>query len=223
MAATQPAPRALAAWAAWQAGGPVDDLDPDAQWLLPLLYCHLRALGIGAAALARYASVYRHNWYKNHLRLRALRPTLAALRAQGHAPVLVGGAALAAAYYPALGARPFGTAELYAPGAGRDLAAATLRGAGPPRTRAVVWPGLDLTVLDPVEALVQVLADAGQTPEPSALLWAADAVIVSEQLGAGGWAAVAQRAADRGLAADVQAGAAWLHAAGLGTVEAQPA
>lgn len=209
LAATQPAPEALAAWEAWRRGGPVDDLEPDSQWLLPLLYWHLRAAGVGAPALARYASVYRHNWYKNHVRLRALRPVWAARRAQGHPLVLVGGAALAVAYYPALGARPFSTV--------------TLQRVGAWRTRDVAWPGLTLTVPDPVDALVQVLAGAGPGAEPSALLWAADAVIVGQPLGAAGWAAAEQRAADLGLTAPLRAAVAWLVAAGLWAVEAQPA
>lgn len=99
-------PGALAAWEAWQRAATITELEPDSQWLIPALYINLRRQGVAEARLGRYAHVYRHNWYKNHLLLGAARPVLAALSAAGFAPVVLGGAALAIMQYPALGARP---------------------------------------------------------------------------------------------------------------------
>ncbi len=238
-AVTLPAAEAMAAWDEWRSRVMVDDLEPDSQWLLPLLYIQLRAAGVRANALERYANVYRHNWYKNQVRLNALRPVWAALppalRAGGHAPVLVGGAALAAAYYPALGARPFDRVALYAPGLAADEAKAAEAqfdvaacpssvgvGAGlrwhtlpVAATHKVVVAGQALCVPDPAEALVQVCAGAGRGDDASALLWATDAVLVSRQLDEVGWAMAWQRAAELGLTELVQRRLDWLGAAGL--------
>ncbi len=111
-AAVLEAPDALAAWEDWQREAAVPELEPDSQWLLPALYVNLRRLGVAEARLGRYAHVYRHNWYKNQMLLSAARPLLEALRAAGESPVLLGGAALAASVYPALGARPIETLAL---------------------------------------------------------------------------------------------------------------
>jgi hypothetical protein len=97
---------ARAAWLAWLPDGDVDTLDPDSQWLLPQLYCNLRRAGVEPVLLARYANVYRHNWYKNQLLLRAAQPLLSALSQAGCRPLLLGAAAVLAAYYSEPGARP---------------------------------------------------------------------------------------------------------------------
>jgi hypothetical protein len=219
-AATQPAAEAVAAWQAWRQATTVDELEPASQWLLPLLYCGLRAAGVEAAALGRYASVYRHNWYKNQVRLRTLRPGLEALQAKGHAPVLAGGAAWAAAYYPGLGARPFEHVSLYAPRLTPEDRAQLPEvrwHISPPLagTRQVTVAGQRWQVPDPVTALVVILAGGAQADDRSGLLWAADALVVGRHLEAEGWAAVAQQTRKLGLAEPVQARLAWLEAAGL--------
>lgn len=121
-AAALDAPLALDAWEAWQAASSFPGLEPDSQWLLPALYANLRRLGVGAASLRRYAFVYRHYWYQNHLLLRAARPVLAALEAAGRPGLLLGGAALAAGAYPAPGARPIEVLVIAAPGLDAGLA-----------------------------------------------------------------------------------------------------
>jgi hypothetical protein len=121
-AAALDAPLALEAWAAWQRETTVPSLEPDSQWLLPALWANLRRLGMGQARLRRYAFVYRHYWYQNHLLLRAARPVLAALEAAGRPALLLGGAALAVGAYPAPGARPMEVLVIASPGLDADLA-----------------------------------------------------------------------------------------------------
>ena len=110
-AATLPAAEAVAAWRQWQTSTQVDALEPDSQWLLPLLYANLRRAGVDESALRRYASVYRHNWYKNQLLLRAGERVLS----QEPEPLLLGAAALAIGYYPHLGARPIASLAVLCP------------------------------------------------------------------------------------------------------------
>ena len=177
------------------------------QWLLPLLYVRLKAAGVAAVRLARYANVYRHNWYKHTVRLGALGPVLAALRAQGAAPVLLGGAALAAAYAPAPGARPFDGVTLtvpalsvaalaeavcaYEPAVGRGVRWSATAVAEPQAARAA---GLALRVPGPAAMLLHILTGAALAEDASPLLWAADAVQVAARLNADGWAALWRQA-----------------------------
>jgi hypothetical protein len=114
-AAVLPAPEALTAWGKWQSVARVDELESESQWLLPLLYCNLRQAGVSETRLLRYGNVFRHNWYKNHLLLRATRPAVAALRAAGNVALVLRGAAMAAMHYPTLGARPIESVALHAP------------------------------------------------------------------------------------------------------------
>jgi len=109
-AALLPGTGALEAWREWQRGAPVEALEPDSQWLLPLLYCNLRQAGVAGALLCRYANVYRHNWYKNQLLLRATGRVLSGTEPPA---LLLGGAALAVGYYPWLGARPIERVSIF--------------------------------------------------------------------------------------------------------------
>jgi hypothetical protein len=85
------------------------DLEPDSQWLLPVLYANLRGAGVPEARLGRYAYVYRHNWYKNQLLLAAARPLIETLQSAPTSVLVLGEAALALAVYARLGARPVET------------------------------------------------------------------------------------------------------------------
>ena len=223
-ALTSPTEQAVAAWKQWAADVGVDDLEPDSQWLLPMLFLRLRDADVGAATIERYANVFRHNWYKAHLRLRALRPVLDELRRSGHEPVLLGGAALALADYPVLGARPFESFTLAVKGnlTSDQISSAEHRltadiGAAlhlrtthePTATREVSVGGLTVTVADAADSLVHVFADAVSEPsgnDVSTLLWAVDAVTVGRTLDPNGWAMVWRIAAEQDLTANGRSG-----------------
>jgi hypothetical protein len=231
-AVTRPVEEALPAWERWRALVTVDALEPDSQWLLPRLYVRLRAAGAPERELGRYAAVYRHNWYKNTLRLRALGPVLAALRAAGSEPVVLGGAAVAAGYALALGARPFDTVTLAAVGltaaqraaaaeaydvrVGRGVRWANAALEGAPAVKAA---GVMLCVPEPVDLLAHTLAGATVADDASALLWAADAVDLAAWLDAAGWARMWQRAAERGVTEAVTARLDWQAEAGVPLAE----
>lgn len=110
---------ALDAWRRWVDGLDAERLEeqiePESQWLMPLLYWNLRH-DVTHPVLARCRNVYLHNWYKNNAMLHALS---AAVRAEKPAvvPVLLKGAALAVRYYDNPGARPFATLDVWLPAA----------------------------------------------------------------------------------------------------------
>jgi hypothetical protein len=232
-AVTLPAEQAVDAWSQWAHEVAVDDLEPDSQWLLPLLYTRLRDAEVSSSSIERYANVFRHNWYKSNVRVRALRPVLDQLRGFGHEPVLIGAASLAVAYYPVLGVRPFESMTLVAP---QTFTADQMRTAErclpaqfgtvirwdrshrPVTTRELAVVGLALRVPDRANAFVDVLANAVNRPhgdDVSRLLWAVDAVTVSRTLDAKEWAAVSRIAGERDVASTVEACLEWLRAAGL--------
>jgi hypothetical protein len=232
-ALTLPVEQAVEAWNRWAAEVVVDELEAESQWLLPMLFVRLRAAGVRAVVVERYANVFRHNWYKSHLRLRALRLVLDELQGFGHEPTLVGGASLAVACYPVIGARPFDAMTLAVPG---DITIDEMRSAvrcvpaavgtclrwrtegHPPATRQVSIPGLTLTVPDASDALVQLLADVANgshRDDPSDLLWAVDAVMLSRSLDPNGWAEVWTIAADAHLTTVVETCLEWLSVIGL--------
>jgi len=109
-AAVLPGACALDAWREWQHSTRMESLEPDSQWLLPLLYANLRRAGVPEPPLRRYANVYRHNWYKNQLLLRVAERLLSSV---GAPVLLLGEAALATGYYPLLGARPIESLNLF--------------------------------------------------------------------------------------------------------------
>jgi hypothetical protein len=106
---------AITAWQNWQHAAPVDLLDSAARWLLPLLYCNLHANGAAEMHLARYAGVYRHNWYKNHLLLGEWVNVLRACGFCDEPALVVNTAALALQHYPRLGARPIRALDIVVP------------------------------------------------------------------------------------------------------------
>jgi hypothetical protein len=231
-AVTMPAEQAVVAWKQWAADVELDDLEPDSQWLLPLLFVRLRHAGVSPTAIERYANVFRHNWYKSQVRLRAVRTVIDELRRSGNEPVLLGGASLAVACYPVLGTRPFESLTIAAPqhlavdqirSAERCLrpevgAVLRWRTARPAATRQVSIGGLTVSVPSVADALVQVVAGAEDGPhgeEVSDLLWAVDAVMVSRMLDRDGWDTVWRIAADHDLAATVEARLEWLRVVGL--------
>lgn len=232
-AVTLPAEQAVEAWRRWAAEVAVDDLEPDSQWLLPLLFVRLRAAEVSSDAIERYANVFRHNWYTSHVRLNALRLVLDGLRAFGHEPVVLGPVSMAVAFYPVLGARPFGSLTLAAP---RNLTADQISSVErclpvevgtvlrwqtarrPIATQEVSVVRLTLDVPEAADAMIHVLTGAATGPhddDVSELLWAVDAVTVARRLNRNGWATVWRIAAEQGLTANVEAHLEWLRAVGL--------
>ena len=160
------ASRALDAWQAWTARTRVDALDRDSQWLLPLLYWKLRRHGVALDRLVRYRNVYLHHWYRNNVTLSRLcdrSPTM-----------LVGGAAMAVAYYESAGARPFLDLEVMdaaAPRFPRDLDQRVREAA-----RRGAWQARAWLAPSPAHQLVDVVVRRERWDPRSRLLWMADAI-----------------------------------------------
>ena len=197
-AALQQGEPALAAWEAW-----VSDLDPerleeqlepDSQWLMPLIYWNLRR-DVKHPVLARCRNVYLHNWYKNNAMLHAL---ASALRSGGLAavkPVLLKGAAMAVRYYDTPGARPIATIDAWilfaADGASRWLDPLrdmlTLHdvpfAAGPTgsllnRADTVTFMGATCAVMSAADQLLHICFHRRSWDPRTRLVWVADAVQV---------------------------------------------
>jgi hypothetical protein len=122
--------RAIADWQAWRGRVDFDDVRGDAVGLVPLLYRNLRRLGVEPAAVARYASVYRHTWAANRLAFQATAEVLATLGAAGIDTLVLKGAALALGYYRDAGARPMNDVDVLVPSARIGDAIAVLHAAG---------------------------------------------------------------------------------------------
>ena len=121
---------AIMGWQHWQEVTHIEQLDSEAQWLLPLLYCNLHANGVADAHLARYAGVYRHNWYKNHLLLTELEHALRESDLRDGTALLINAAAMALQHYPRLGARPIRALDVVVPAAQHARLTACMAGRG---------------------------------------------------------------------------------------------
>jgi len=189
---------AMAAWEAWVTGlDPTrleEELEPDSQWLMPLLYRNLSRLGVVHPVLARCRNVYLHNWYKNNALLHALASSLRTATSTTSRPVLLKGAALAVRYYDALGARPIETADVWIPhcataprpwgSAPEQLIHHETLFAGVPdgdvvaRAETVTFMGATCSVMSPADQLVHVSVLSHVWDSRSRLMWIADAVQV---------------------------------------------
>lgn len=105
----------LQAYADWQSSTRFETIDSSSGWVLPLLYCTLRDQGVSGAQLAKYAYVYRHNWYKNHLFLYQISKILHELQRLEIPLIWLKGAAFATCYYDDPGARPINHFDVWAP------------------------------------------------------------------------------------------------------------
>ena len=93
---------------AWRQLRPVlrlDELEPAALVLLPLLHRRLGELELDDELRSRLRGIRRHTWYVNHLRLERLRDAARALADAGAEPLVVGSFELPVLYYGDLGAR----------------------------------------------------------------------------------------------------------------------
>ena len=97
---------ARAAWKAWQARNRLDDVDPGAQRLLPLVYRHLEDELAEDPDLGRLRGLYRRSWYRNQIVFRWAGQALESLGSVGLETIALKGAALSTLYYRDAGARP---------------------------------------------------------------------------------------------------------------------
>lgn len=193
-AALLPGPEGIRSWDAWCAGGDVESLDPDSQWLLPLLYHNLRAQGIAPTRLVRYRNVYLHNWYKNNLMLRRAEQVLGHFRKGNGSVILLQGLAMALRHYATPGVRPFERLHVLADRRAGSMpvdvkaddivdARATLFDAEvdaivTARASEVRWMSNRWLVLDPGDQLVDICVRRDEWDSRSTILWAADAATV---------------------------------------------
>ena len=209
---------ALDAWRRWVDGLDPERLEeqvePDSQWLMPLLYWNLRR-EVTHPVLARCRNVYLHNWYKNNAMLHAL---AAALRAKKPAvtPVLLKGAAMAVRYYDSPGARPFATIDAWLPAAadgglewpdhpGETLALhdAPFPATSPDelldRADTVTVMGVACSVMSAADQLVHICAERRSWDPRSGLIWLADAAQVLHRSPDLDWDTVRAAASRRGV------------------------
>lgn len=174
---------AVDCWRAWGDSTTVDELDGDAQWLLPLLYHNLVEHGVPAHELVRYAGVYRHHWYRNLLLLHDAEVAHGSQR-----PVVFGGAAIALARPARVGARPFQSVETLGgsvPLFGDPFDAQLIE-----RARTVTWRHRSWSVLDPADHLVLVCLRGADADSRSSLLWLLDAATLIKLHSTLDWARV---------------------------------
>jgi hypothetical protein len=99
-------------WGAFTLG---EYLDPEVQWLLPLLYRKLPKDKLNKLGSRLAGNVYRHTWYKNNLLFHEAERIFHSLAVQGKPIVYLKGAALAVHYYRDLGVRPIDTFDVLMP------------------------------------------------------------------------------------------------------------
>jgi hypothetical protein len=121
---------AVQAWRVWRGATDVEALDPESHRLLPLLYSNLRRLGVEDPALVRYASVYKHTWYRNRLMFRALAAVLGRLGEAGIDTMVLKGVVLALRCYPHFGLRPMNDFDVLVPTDHMEAAVSALEAAG---------------------------------------------------------------------------------------------
>jgi hypothetical protein len=209
---------ALDAWRRWVDGLDPERLEeqiePDSQWLMPLLYWNLRR-DVTHPVLARCRNVYLHNWYKNNAMLHAL---AAAVRAEkpGVTPVLLKGAAMAVRYYESPGARPFAAIDVWR-GAGADGEwvwpahlgetlvlhdapfPATLPDELLHRVDTVTVMGVTCAVMSAADQLVHIASQRRSWDPRTGLVWLADAAQVLRRSPGLDWDTMRATAARLGL------------------------
>lgn len=121
---------AIAAWEAWRARVPIDDIDAGSQRLLPLLASQLRGFGVDHADLKRYDSVARYFWVDNQFRLRKAKATIALFAANGITAMPLKGLAIGPLYYGGFVLRPMSDFDLLVPTESAGEAARILVDAG---------------------------------------------------------------------------------------------
>jgi hypothetical protein len=90
----------------------IDTAEAGSFCLLPPLHDRLSKIAADDPLLPRLAGTYRSTWYKNQLQLERLSGLVTLLRERAIEPLVVGGAPIAARWYPQLGLRPVPQLEL---------------------------------------------------------------------------------------------------------------
>jgi hypothetical protein len=141
-----------AAWARWQeVNGGDEHLDMGSFRLLPLVYLNLARQGGDHPWLARLKGLYRRAWFLNQELFLQASAVVGRLEAAGIPTLLLKGAGLALAHYPAPGARPMDDVDIAVPIEHADRAIAELRAAG---LRTTHEPKPDLVSLGHAETFL---------------------------------------------------------------------
>ena len=130
-AALLPGDAGSAAWREWKQRVAWErDMDAASFALLPLLYHHLKELGVEDPAMGRFKGVYRKVWYQNRTLLHETAEILRLFEAGGIDTMVLKGAALTRLYYQDFGLRKMHDLDVVVPPAKRREAIDALSGAG---------------------------------------------------------------------------------------------
>jgi hypothetical protein len=130
-AALLPGDSGLAAWRKWKQQVPWEkDIDAGSFALLPLLYHHLKELGVDDPAMGRFKGVYRKVWYQNRTLLHDTAEILRLFEADRIETMVLKGAALSRLYYKDFGLRKMHDVDVMIPIAQRRRAIDVLTRAG---------------------------------------------------------------------------------------------
>jgi len=130
-AALLPGDLGLAAWRQWSRQVSWEkDIDTGSFALLPLLYHHLKELGVDDPAMGRFKGIYRKVWYQNMTLLHETAEVLRLFEADRIETLVLKGAALAPLYYQDIGLRKMHDVDVAIPIAGRRRAIDALTRAG---------------------------------------------------------------------------------------------
>jgi hypothetical protein len=136
-AALLPGEAGLAAWRRWKQLVPWEkEMDAGSFALLPLLYHHLKELGVDDPAMGRFKGVYRKVWYQNRTLLHETVEVLRLFEGNRITTMVLKGAALSQLYYKDFGLRKMHDVDVMIPIANRRDAIDVLTRAGwMPRSR----------------------------------------------------------------------------------------
>src|SRR4030042_3024069 len=122
-AALLPGDLGLAAWRQWSRHVAWEkDIYQGSFALLPLLYNHLKELGVDDPAMGRFKGIYRKVWYQNMTLLHETAEVLRVFEADRIDNLVLKGAALAPLYYQDIGLRKMHDVDVAVPIAGRRRA-----------------------------------------------------------------------------------------------------
>lgn len=235
--------RADEALAAWEELRPFDvqGVEVGSFPVLPLVARSLDEAGVEAPELPRLKGTERITWYRNQLHVRRLPEALR----RATRPVVLGGLATAAAYYPSLALRPVLQTELLVEaGSGRALEEGEVVLVRRETLPTILFPGAEnafraraeerkigavtARVLDPTDELLLVVAQGARSLAPPSLQWLLDAhqILASGRVEA---EALAKLAAGARLVGQVRDTLAYLerlsgpvHGSAIGLLESVP-
>ncbi len=136
-AALLPGESGRTAWRNWKQNVSWEkDLDAGSFALLPLLYAHLKELGVDDPDMGRFKGIYRKVWYQNRTLLHETANILRLFEADRIKTMVLKGAALSQLYYKDFGLRKMHDLDVVIPVADRRRAIDVLTRAGwKPRIR----------------------------------------------------------------------------------------